>query len=915
MISPTSGDSLVYMYGISDFWVDIFEDTPLVEAILKENTIQLGEVYSYFLQRSSGISLADIQERYQTRIKLLLLSEDDLVDPGDPTRFNVDPSIISFKNLSNRPILPTSSLENHIHYDVMGGVLSLNKTLAELKFPSRVDIDGKRQYALWMCDVEIDDKWIDNTFGRLVGFESEDAIFNYKSFLEGVYYLYGSGPNIAFLERGVNLAMGMPYAREDEKVLNVLKDDISGNWVVFTMSNSYVVPYGFRPEVKHGDFLHRGKVISTWVEVIDHTTSGGWWYDIYLPKEVLHGQDTKVLGRALKGTQADGMMESFLKHHMFEVLITQPNGDSKSFNTAKDLVMRSKPSYTFPVFVWKSVIEDDRIHLDEQFSFKYITGVRGNCISAPPVGKMDRSTDDGLFVRGLNWYNRTQGGMKIATLVGYGDWEGNAGWSPQFDTVSEATKSYLSASLRSRSSKISPRDRGVITRGWRGFEEPASTSVIWNVPPENVYGSSEGMSFDERDLTPLYMLTKDDMVSKMVRRNPKFKLGSKERIAVTGLNLVEEYDEWMTIAHGDLTTHGDYDFAYSSEGLDISFSQYANQIFVPKREDMLDSDGLPIMDGTIFLTRSTRGSWVCQWLRDGLIKAPTIFPVEDADRLLAEEIYTFDDIGEDFRYKGVTFNAGVYSVNTPRLVEELDEVLVIVDGKYTPESNLSIVFKPASTDSGEELNASSRTYIQVADVPVDRGYLTNISPSPYAISEETISRDDGGNFTISIPDAEGVLVWDGDLFREDFYLSGDQLEILGPSEITVRYTGLRGRHILTAGSTEYMLSEDSQCKIFTRGVLLEDWQYTRSGTIIILPFEATDDLYVRYEDVPLGKRTSPITRSMVERNSAKFLLDRSREDGVYDDGHGQTVFINRSGVPILEDSSTPEYLSVSRRLH
>ena len=297
------------MYGLSDFWVDMFGDKQLVETLLAGETIQLAEAYSYFLQRAAGISLEDIQDKYETRIKLLLLSEKDLVDPEDLSTFNLDPSILDIAKIANRPILPTQTLSYGIHFDISNNVLKLNKPVDELKFPVRYEIDGSWQYAVWMCDVEINDKWIDNSFGRLVNFTEDNAIFNYKSFLEGVYFLYTNGPNLAYITRGDNLAMGMPYARETEQVLDISQDEVTSNWVIFTPGSAYEIPYSYRPDLLVGDTLTKGEVLSTWVEVRDYSKSGAWWYQIYLPREVL-GSTRKGYSRQYSGWHDGKLLEA-----------------------------------------------------------------------------------------------------------------------------------------------------------------------------------------------------------------------------------------------------------------------------------------------------------------------------------------------------------------------------------------------------------------------------------------------------------------------------------------------------------------------------------------------------------------------------------------------------------------------------
>ena len=928
--TPKVGDpSLVYMYGLSDFWVDMFGDKQLVETLLAGETIQLGEAYSYFLQRAAGISLADIQDKYGSRVKLLLLGESDLVDPSNKTKFKVDASIVGIDKLANRPILPTQTLSYGIHFDIDGDELTLYKPIDELRFPVRYNADGTWQYAIWMCDVEINDKWIENSFGRLVGFTEDDAIFNYKSFLEGVYFLYANGPNISFIERGVNLAMGMPYARATEIVLDVLQDEVTSNWIVFTSNEQYQIPYAFRPDIKVGDTLVEGQVLSTWVEVKDYSTSGAWWYQIYLPREVLgSGEDPFELGKAVEGSTADLMMKNFLKHHMFEVLITQPSSDITAFNTARGLVLRAKPEYTYPVFVWKASVDDEIINLSDDFKYTYKADRADYCISPPSIRFMDRSVDDGLFSRGTHWYNRVQGSMYAATLLGYGDWQGNAGWAPQFETITDNYLEYLAVLIRNRGDKVSPNNRGTIIRGWRSSDAESYESLTWKIPEANVYGTAKSQyNIDEKNLTPLYMMSRTELIDKMLTIDPRFKINGRNKFLVTGLNLVALYDRWM-VRNNLINTDDDigFNFEYSEGGLDIAFSPFAYQSYVPRKSDMYDSNDMPILDGMLLINRSTDASWVCQWVRNDVAVAPTLFPIEDQDHTRAIENYHFEELGTPANNDGVAINPGVTKIQTPRLVRGDQDVLVIVDGMYVNTFDYAIEFENTEAEipvyqpedpNTVDLGSVGRTYVVVDNTPTVLGYVAYDKASDLLTTEEFVEPETNGTYILSEqPVARyGILVISNGEFVFDYDVSGFVLTTNVPTDsLIIRYVSHVSEEVLPAGSSAYTLANDAHCKIFLGSRLLEDWAFTRNGTSIELSSIATDDLTVRYDSHDVYIKESPFTRSTVESNKARFLMDRSRGDGEYDDYLGQTVFMNRGGIPTLSNGSYADSVNVIRRL-
>lgn len=921
------GQSLVYMYGLSDFWVDMFKDNQLIETLLEGQTIQLAEAYSYFLQRSAGISLADIQDRYSTRIKLLLISEDDIVTEGDYTSFKIDSSILNVSKLSNRPILPTSTLTYGVHFDIDDSVIKFHKPIGELKFPVRYKADGTWQYAIWMSDVEINDKWIDNTFGRLVGFTEDDAIFNYKSFLEGVYFLYTNGPNISNIERGVNLAMGMPYARETEEVLDVAQDEVSGNWIVLTSNYSYEIPYAYQPDISIGDTLVENNVLSTWVDIRDYTTSGAWWYQVYLPREVLgKNVDPYELGLAKEGSTADTMMNNFLKHHMFEVLITQPSSDETAYNTARNLVLRSKPEYTYPVFVWKASIGDEFIEMEDDLTYNYGSELTDTCVSPPSIRFMDRSDEETRFSRGISWYNRVQGPMYVATLLGVGDWPDNGGWAPQFENISERYKTYMAVTVRNRGDRVSSSNRNTVLRGWRGVDNENFDGLKWEVKAADVYGGDSDMLICERNTTPLYLMNAEELIAKMKTVDSRFTIGKRTRIVVTGLNLVSVYNTWMKRNVGITSNFEDtFNFVNSSADLDNAFSSFAYQTFVPRLSDMYDENNLPITDGTILITRTTDTAWSCQWVRTRVSIAPTLFPIEDMDHTRAIQNYSSERLGQDYMDNGLLINEGVTRIVNTKLINDTNECIVVVDGLYQPINQYTVEVEKSRAEittyepedpNYTELEVDDRSYIVLPESPSYLGYVAYDTPSELPISEETLSIEMDDTYILSqTVSKEDILVIHNGKFIFDFIVVDDILIIERVTEeVTVRYVSHTLEEVLPSGSDSYELSQDTYCKLFIGDELLEDWAFTRIGTSIYLPAVTVSDIVVRYEPTVKDTRLSNFSRSTVETTQARFLMDRRRENGEYSDYLGNTVFMDRSGIPKDSSGNNTESINVIRRL-
>lgn len=918
--------SLVYMYGLSDFWTNIFSDSQLVESVLSSQTIQLGEVYSYFLQRSSGISLEDIQARYKTRLKLVLLNEKDMLEEG--TLFKIDPSIVSMNKVTNRPILPTQTLDSGVHFEVSDGTIRFHKHISELRFPVRYTTDGSWEYAVWMSDVEINEQWIDNTFGRIVGFTEDNAIFNYKSFLEGVYYLYSNGPNIAYIERGINLAMGVPYARASESVLGVEQDQSTGNWIVFTQTNSYEIPYGYRPPIAVGDTLVEGDIITSWVEVRDYQRNGYWWHQIYLPNEVLGGEKTsKEVGICKPGSLGDKMMDNFLKHHMFEVIVTQPNGDITSFNTARDLVLYAKPEYTFPIFVWKVPITDEIIDMQEELGYNMHANFTENIIHPPSIRLMDRGAESTPFVRGVSWYNRFQASEHIAGMLGYGEWERNGGWAPEFQGITQSDLNLLGQMFKTRGDLVTPHNRGTVTRGWRGHVtntdsegnplEDSTFGIEWNIPANKVYPYT-GVSgnFQERNLVPLYMLTTSELLSKMKVKYPQFKINSGDfKLLVNGVNMQSDYYTWAVRNAEGHTEETDtlYRFGNTIGPLDNVTSIFANRAYIPEVDTLSGSSSL-------FIFRSMNELWSVNLIKDTISSAPTVIPIADADYINITENYDYDDLGKESTYHDNYLYRGQSSLIAPDTINEVVTELVVIDDYIAPNINYSI----------KDFNS-----VISFDEYVKSGHVTWL---PYMYDSRTIITD--GNSEVNIPevitDRESLIISYSDsgfrnLIVTDYTIEpgdteGTKIVLNQPVAVdgimTVNYIPHEGcpEEIVVSPLPDTVdIQEGYAIRIFADGRLLKGSDYTISGDKLLIHDTSASSATIRYYPELLHSNQSFFNRSTVEKNTARFLMDRSREDGMYE-YEDEIYYMNRGGiawreVPKLDEP--PVYAStidIKRRL-
>lgn len=380
--SPTDGlplgkdqRAMTFLYGMSDFWVSMFQDPEILNVLIEGNSFISSEIYNKFLQLSSGICLDDVQVSTNSQIKLVLLASSAAVQ-GEVETYDLPEKISEARCIANRALLPTSTLEEgvdfYIDYEAgVNGQIRFARPLASSKMVYRVLADGSREYALWFIDAKIDEDLIYEHFAKFIGVnQPERSTENFKNLVYGLYYLYTNGPNLDLMRRGLNLALGIPLARDDETVLEIRKYPNTDQWLVIADSNSYLIPYGLEPSVAEGDVLSVGEELASWVEVKDYVNDGDWWINYMIPAKLLPhvpNDDPSRNRYATEGSYADWIMRNYLKNHTFLVNVrTVGFRNIQSFEQLSDIIKSVKPTHTTPIYVWtvptateELILEDD----------------------------------------------------------------------------------------------------------------------------------------------------------------------------------------------------------------------------------------------------------------------------------------------------------------------------------------------------------------------------------------------------------------------------------------------------------------------------------------------------------------------------------------------------------------------------
>lgn len=411
--------NMTMLYGLSDFWHLLFEDSEKIDLLLEANAIAASDVYSRFLQLTSSITLEDIQKNIGTQLKLVLISKEDYVQ-GTLSTYKLPDGLQDARYLANRPFLATVTYEDSANYliDIDANTIQFASDPFDDKFPRRLNSRGFDEIAMWAIDVETDEKMMYNYYGKLIGVDPQESTERYKDFLYGLFYLYVHGPDLAMVRRGLNVALGVPLARDDETVLSIRKYPGSGQYFVITDLNSYILPFGLIPTVAEGDTLSVGDEVTTWVEVKDYVTDGDWWINLEIPKSLLpYIPDDQPDSYAKPGTYADYLMRNYLRHHTFLVKVNVTTFKNiESFQQLGDIIKRVKPSYTTPIYIWSVPIGDEIIRLlEEEFVTRRDTK-RCDLVFAQ-IARMRRNAQDPVH-RGCPKWIRTNLGQHEYSVLG-----------------------------------------------------------------------------------------------------------------------------------------------------------------------------------------------------------------------------------------------------------------------------------------------------------------------------------------------------------------------------------------------------------------------------------------------------------------------------------------------------------------
>lgn len=375
--------NMTYLYGISDFFSYVFEDTTNVNLLLEATSTSASEIYSKFLQLTSSLTISGIQETIGVGIKMILLSDDDQI--GSTTKYKLNEPLSSAKFLSNRPFLPTELLEEDIDFrivqvDTESCEIQFARPLSEYSFSRRPTQSGSDQYAIWITDGVIDEQLMYKYYGSILGINPEISNEQFSDFVYGLYYLYFNGPTLKVLEQGLNLVLGIPLPRSSSTVLDIRVKVDTDQYFIITDNEQYLLPSGILPSVQVGDVIGIGTTLGKWVELKDFISDGKWWINVSIPPDIIRRKPSSQSFRfAVEGSRFDYLMTEYLFRNTFLIQINVGAfNTNKYFQYIADIVSNVKPAGAQPIYVWQVDMSDnDYTELEEiNFSISLISSLR-----------------------------------------------------------------------------------------------------------------------------------------------------------------------------------------------------------------------------------------------------------------------------------------------------------------------------------------------------------------------------------------------------------------------------------------------------------------------------------------------------------------------------------------------------------
>lgn len=380
--------NMAYLYGLSDFFTTVFEDRDTINLMLEANALAASDIYSRFLQMTSSISLEKIQTDLSVQMKLLFITQE--TDAWGVATYKIDGTISGAAYIADKPFLPTKVLENDVDFGIYqtdtDTTLYLARPIYEYGFSQRITADGHTQYAIWLVDAVLDERMMYDYYGKLVGATNKPSSDTFSNFIYGLYYLYFNGPTLDAIQKGANLALGIPLCRVPETVIDIRTYLDTDQYLIITDQNQYLLPVGIVSNVNIGDALTPGQAVAQVIQIMDYESDGVWWLNISIPPSIIATVPSSQKNRlANQGTFFYDLMNNYLKNHTFLVKINVGAfQNDQYFDTMFEIINNTKPAHSQPIFVWNIDVGEDNAAFvlnEDSFSVSQNNATAGNALN------------------------------------------------------------------------------------------------------------------------------------------------------------------------------------------------------------------------------------------------------------------------------------------------------------------------------------------------------------------------------------------------------------------------------------------------------------------------------------------------------------------------------------------------------
>lgn len=236
---------------LSDFWVNFYQDYPVLDAHLNSVSEVVKNHYFRVLQKELPQFLDNypiFREEFWNIIELdsnnieIVKKEDgreffayalDEAYANVPFLYNIiySPTVVLRQGedyLIERKLNPLADSAELAEIPIVSRILFKRKEglsngdpFTNNSIPKRVTDDNRLIMALYAPKSFIDDGDLNKEWGHLLSDFNEISSDEYAMFLEGLLRLYVLGPSVNNLNAGLTLAAGYPVAREDDVIISV----------------------------------------------------------------------------------------------------------------------------------------------------------------------------------------------------------------------------------------------------------------------------------------------------------------------------------------------------------------------------------------------------------------------------------------------------------------------------------------------------------------------------------------------------------------------------------------------------------------------------------------------------------------------------------------------------------------------